>query len=132
MNLPNQPLSGSIAAAGVANAVTYTLTAPDSSLLLEISGAYVGASLVFEAQPRGSSTWAPVAGTGVLLGDAASALASGTAALPFPVVPDGATLAFRFDLSQAQAFRVWAQALASGPVAVNIAAGSPYRQAGGW
>ena len=117
------PFSGSIAAAGVAGAVVNSLTTQDSQLLLEISPGtvpFVGATLVFEALPLGSTVWFPVAG----VEQDNLSVALGTTNAPFSVTPDGVTLGFKFDLTGCSAFRVWAKALTSGTITVAETSGS--------
>lgn len=114
------PFSGSIAAAGVAAAVVNNLSTQDLEMLLEVSGNYQGATLVFEALPVGGSVWFPVAG---VQKDTLST-AIGTQAAPYAASPDGVAIAFRFDLSGCSAFRVWAAALTAGPIAVQEVSGS--------
>lgn len=116
------PLAGTIAGLGVANAVTFNLTNPDTLALLEISNGatpYVGLQLVWEALPVASAQWSPIDAFAV----SGSGTVQGTAAVPYSVAT-GPNLLWRFDVSLCQAIRVWAAALTSGIVAINWSAGS--------
>lgn len=115
-----KPFSGSIPAAGVANAVVNNLAVQDAQLLLEISGAYKGAQLVFEALPIGGTVWMPVGG---VQQDTLSVI-TGSQNAPYVVSPDGVTLGFKFDVTGCSALRVWASSLTQGPIAVQETSGS--------
>lgn len=115
-----KPFSGSIPAAGVANAVVNNLSVQDAQLLLEISGSYKGAQLVFEALPIGGSQWMPVGG---VQRDTLSVV-TGTQAAPLVISPDGITVGWNFDVTGCSALRVWAFALGTGPIAVQESSGS--------
>lgn len=104
----------------MAGAVVYSVPPGDAQLLLEISGAYTGASLVFEGLPIGGSVYLPLGG---VQQDSLSVV-SGTKAAPLAISPDGSALGFKFDVSGLSSFRVWASALGAGPVNVTETSGS--------
>jgi hypothetical protein len=109
----SKPLAGSIAAAGVANALIFPLGDASTTLaLLEISGQYASAQLVFEGLPIGSQNWFPIAG----VQQDTQAVVNGYATNPYIVTPDGATLGFKFDTSLLNSIRVWCAALNTGPL----------------
>lgn len=117
----SSPLVGNITASGIAGAVAFPMDTSDTMALLEISGAYTGAQLVFEALPRASSKWLPISG----YSQDQQAYQLGTPGSPISVV-DGSTLGWKFDGSLYSSFRVWAAALTTGPVVVNWSSGSFY------
>ena len=115
----NVPQTGSIPAPGVANAFVYNLQTDDTLLLLEISGAFgINAQLVFEALPKGQANWFPAGG----VEQDTQGVVTGTALAPLPIA-QAQNLAYKFDISGCQAFRVWAVALAA-PMTVGVTTGS--------
>jgi hypothetical protein len=116
------PQTGSIVFGSIGNANAQVFPLPEHPTLasLEISGAYTGAQLVFEAQPLGVATWYPVAG----VQQDTQAVVNGYAATPLLIVPDGATLCWKFDVSLCGSIRVWCAALTGGTLNVIWNSGS--------
>jgi hypothetical protein len=118
-------LTTSITATGVANAVVYSLDPafPEGSVLLTLSGPFLSAAVVFEAQPRGGApTWGPLGALSL----AGGVMIRGTPApgAAYLLTPDATPQAFRLDMTNYQALRVWASGWTSGPITCNFAAGS--------
>ena len=120
MGTPAQ--TGTITTSGSAGGVTLQIVSPDTEGIVVISGAYTGLTLYFDASRDAApqSVFFPI--LAIRMSDLASQVStpSGVA-----VSPDGQTLSWRIpSIEGCTALRVWAYALTSGPVNVQIASGS--------
>jgi hypothetical protein len=127
--MATQPVNGTITAAGRPGGLVLQITSPDTEALVVISGTYTGLTLFFEAsrdQPP-QQVFFPV--LAVRLSDlAVQVSAPGGVPAGITITPDGQTVAFRVPgLEGCTALRVWAVALGSGQVNVQLASGSFFR-----
>jgi hypothetical protein len=116
-------LATSITATGVAGAAVYTLDPawPEGAVVLTLSGPFIGASVVFEAQPKGGAgTWGPLGALSL----GAGVMVRGTSApsAAYLLTPDASPQGFKSDTTCYQALRVWASSWTSGPITCNFAA----------
>ncbi len=110
---------GTISAAGLDKAVAIDLDIGVQGLLVELSGNYAGAALIFERLLLGGS-WRGVAG--VTRDNVYTALLPPFAQSPLPL-PDSGSRVFRFQVPGSDGFRVWATSLSGGTINVTFTPG---------
>ncbi len=114
------PVSGTISAAGVGNAVQINyLDSLSAGLLVEVSGNYQGVLLVFEELLKGSGWFGQF---NVARDNLFGNLLAPGAVSPL-VLPDSGNRAFRFQIPAREAFRVWATSISGGALNVVLTPG---------